>query len=124
MSRKRGKKLLGICHFFFETGTEGGHWAFQDKKHTQVIDGEERWSYAGLHILEDGDELTIYDKNDHKKIIWSGIIHLKFYPVFTESAYNFWIHSDQFGVERNVWAKWFINEYPAKLVKAKNKKLP
>jgi len=124
MSKKHGGKLLGVCHLFFETGTEGSFWAFQDKKHIRIVDRQESWSYQGLHILSDGDELTIYNKKDPKKVVWSGIIQLKSYPVFTESAYNLWIHSDQIGIPRNTWAKWFMDEYPAKLIKAKRKKLP
>ena len=108
--------LKGILHFFFETGTEGGDWAFQDSGYIQEniprgyckncgiylreqsgalkiqrvtpIDEEflrelqltgkiterpdcsnndheeeigDLWDYQGLHILENGDNLTIYD---------------------------------------------------------------
>lgn len=30
MTLENSEVLRGICHFFFETGSEGGHWAFQD----------------------------------------------------------------------------------------------
>lgn len=76
------------------------------------------WSYEGLYILKDGDRLEIYSKDDPNKTVWSGIIKLRQYPPFTEDAFGLWIHSDQEGVDRKIWAKWFIEEYPAKLIVA------
>lgn len=124
MSRASKKTLRGVCHLHSETGTEGGYWAFQDKRHIKKVNGRESWSYDGLHILNDGDKLTIYDKKDTSRIVWAGIIGLKLYPVFTQSAFNFWIHADQIGTPREIWARWFLDEYPAKLVKAPKKNLP
>jgi len=77
---------------------------------------DDSWSYEGLHILKDGDHLVIYSKNNPSKIVWSGIIQLCRYAVFTEHAFGFWIHADQGGVDRNLWAKWFLEEYTAKLI--------
>lgn len=77
----------------------------------------ESWSYEGLHILEDGDRLTIFDKQDPKKIVWEGVIQLRQHELFTEATSNgMWIHADQEGVERAVWEKFFLEHYPAKLV--------
>lgn len=76
------------------------------------------WNYEGLHILKDGDQLTIYSKDDPNKIVWSGTIKLRQYPLFTEDAFGMWIHADQEGVDRKTWAKWFFEEYPAKLIVA------
>ncbi|TSC74236.1 MAG: hypothetical protein G01um101444_354 [Parcubacteria group bacterium Gr01-1014_44] len=74
------------------------------------------WSYEGLHILEDGDRLIIFDKQDLQKVIWYGVIQLRQYELFTETTSNgMWIHSDQEGVERSVWEKFFLEGYPAKL---------
>lgn len=148
--------LEGVLHFWSETGTEGGYWAFQDKNfitpnttyfvcakcgkvwdkqknptgvydcippqclpddHNFQLLSKERWSYDGLHVLEDGDVLTIYSKEDPTKIVWTGVINLKPCPLFTEDAYGMWIHTDQDGIDRNTWARWFMEERPAKLVK-------
>jgi len=133
--------LDGVLTFFSETGTEGGLWAFQDSQHMQknvpkgyckkcgiylrdsqpaCLDGDheeligDAWSYDGLHILKNGDELTIYDPDDEE--VWSGVINLQQYPVFTEHVNNFWLHADQIGVERDVWAEYFFERYSAKLV--------
>jgi hypothetical protein len=112
--------LTGVCHFFSETGTEGGHWAFQDAAYiTPAGPGRSHpsWSYEGLHILEDGDRLTIFDREDGSMVVWKGEISLVQHPLFTEDAFGFWIHADQRGIERERWGKWFFGEYPAELVK-------
>lgn len=113
-------ELEGVLHFWSETGTEGGYWAFQDKNFIFPPTEKwphERWSYEGLHVLEDGDILTIFSKEDATKIVSTGAIKLRNYEVFTESAFGMWVHCDQEGVEREKWAHWFMEGYPAKLTK-------
>lgn len=113
-------ELVGFLHFWSETGTEGGHWAFQDKKFISPPSENwpyESWSYEGLHILQNGDILIIYSKETPTDIIWTGVIKLRTYPLFTESTAGMWIHADQEGVCRHTWTKWFLEEYPAKLIK-------
>ncbi|OGN05888.1 MAG: hypothetical protein A2750_02430 [Candidatus Yanofskybacteria bacterium RIFCSPHIGHO2_01_FULL_45_42] len=68
-------------------------------------------------MLEDNDELIIYSKEDPNQIVWSGKIELIRHPLFTESAREMWIHTDQKGVDREIWARWFFEKYPAKLIK-------
>lgn len=114
--RRRSRSLRGVCHFHSETGTEGGFWAFQDEKFISPPCAEfpkGQWSYKGLHILKDGDRLTIYDKNDYQKVVWRGVIKLKQYSVFTQDAFGLWIHTDQEGLDRKVWARYFFDEHPA-----------
>jgi hypothetical protein len=109
--------LDGKIHLFNETGTEGGFWAFQDAKHIKPheIFGE-AWSYDGLHVLKNGDKLTIFDKNDPNKVIWSGVVDLQLLGLFQETAPDGqWIHADQNGVDRITWATWFLNQHPAHL---------
>lgn len=84
-----------------------------DNEHERDVG--DSWSYEGMHILENGDKLTVLSPEDPKKIIWSGIISLKEYAPFTENVSGTWIHADQNGVERETWAKYFFKEYPAKL---------
>lgn len=76
------------------------------------------WSYKGHHTLKNGDYLTIYSNNKDGKIVWRGVIKLRQYPLFTEGVFNNWINADQEGVERETWAHWFFEEYPATLVVA------
>jgi len=73
-----------------------------------------KWEHEGLHILKDGDLLTIYDKKTEIPV-WHGEIKLKQHPLFTEHAFGFWIHADQEDVERDTWAKYFFREYLAVL---------
>lgn len=166
MDKEKPEGLEGLINFHSETGTEGGYWAFQDKrfitpntrhfsctkcglywdknryaraaelevhmwgkkwlgnsplcqpgKHIWQLVSPENWSYDGLHILEDGDCLIIYDKENQNTIIWEGLIRLKQFEAFTESAYGLWIHADQEGIDREVWAKWFFDQHPACLIK-------
>lgn len=76
------------------------------------------WSYEGLHILRNGDHLTIYDKNDLSKVVWEGTVQLREYDLFTQGAFGYWIHADQKDIDRETWARWFFGEYPAKLIPA------
>jgi hypothetical protein len=107
--------LKGLCFFHSETGTEGGYWAFQDSRH---ISPKGDWSYEGLHVLRDGDRLTIFSLAKPDEIVWSGVIKLLEHPLFTEDAFGLWVHADQVGVDRDVWARWFYAEYPAELIPA------
>jgi hypothetical protein len=94
----------GSLYFYSETGTEGGHWAFQK-------DGLR--GYQGMHLLGDGDHLKVF--NEDGSVRWEGVIRLQSYPPFKESAGNLWIHSDQVGVERQFWAEMFLQELKAEL---------
>jgi len=90
-----------------------------DDKHEEEVG--DSWSYEGLHILQNNDRLTIYHPDDNKEV-WSGVINLKQYNLFTEHALGMWIHADQIGIERDVWAEYFFKGYSAKLIPAKNYK--
>ncbi len=75
----------------------------------------ECWSHDGLHVLKNGNQLTIYDPGDITQVLWSGTIQLQPYEPFTQHAYGFWIRTDQLGVDRQTWARWFLDHYPAQL---------
>lgn len=105
--------LEGICHFWAEQGLES-RWAFQDKKH--IIPPtpawpHERWDYKGLYALEDGDQLTVFDKRDRRRVVWSGFISL---------WKNRLGRSRQRGVNHKKWARWFSKEYPAQFMPGPN----
>lgn len=78
------------------------------------------WDYDGLHVLENGDRLTIYHP-DSKEEVWNGEIKLKRHKAFTEHASGMWIHADQVGIERDIWAEYFFGEYNAKLITKRRK---
>ncbi|KKW22969.1 MAG: hypothetical protein UY70_C0008G0018 [Candidatus Kaiserbacteria bacterium GW2011_GWB1_52_6] len=115
------------CHHYWDKEKDPeGPPAFDDSdsrycaplEHTFELISDENWSYDGLHILHNGDELTIFSKDD-SSVVWSGTIELTTFTSFTEHADGWWIHSDQNGVPRHIWATWFFQEYPAFLTPAK-----
>lgn len=75
----------------------------------------EGWSYEGLHVLNNGDKLTIFDKDDLTKVLWEGVISLSASTNFMDDAFGLWIHNDQLGISRETWATWFMGRNPAKL---------
>ncbi len=89
--------------------------------HQFELVSKETWSYEGLHLLEDGDHLTIY-RPGSKAEVWSGVIALKQHPLFTEDAQGMWIHADQKGIDRETWAEYFFKGYAAKLAPRKELK--
>ncbi len=114
--------IRGVLFLWSETGTEGGHWALQDERKITKTGlappMHEAWSYDGLHPLKDGDRLKIFDKDDPTKVVWQGVIKLKQHPLFTEHANGLWIHTDQEGVDRATWSKWFFGGHTAELIPA------
>lgn len=114
------KELEGLIFIWAEIIIDGGYWAFQDKKYIYPPNSDypsyERWSYKGLHVLENGDRLTIYSKTSDE-VFWTGEIKFKPQPFFKKSMCDFWIHNTPEGVELEKWIKWFRNNHPAKLVK-------
>ena len=89
-------------------------WVTEHRWELGLPDGE--WAPEGLHILKNGDHLTILDKNNPSQQVWSGTIDLIQHPLFTQAASGMWIHADQRGVARDTWAPWFFYCYPAILV--------
>lgn len=172
MSEQEPVTFRGVCNFWFETGTEGAYWSFQDersmgkrsdhlvkcvycglywdkkrapdappapldlrkikkgdrcylvnsvtrqracKKHEWVLmypNGS--WSYDGLHILRDGDLLTIFDHDDRSPILWSGTI--LFDPPYVGGAHlRLSVKCFQSNIDHEQWKTWFTDEYPAAL---------
>jgi len=72
-------------------------------------------SYAGEHYLANGDMFTVFDRLDHEKPVWSGVVNLgdarkrKTLPIYAKSY--------QVGVDFDEWYGFFMPESPAKLEK-------
>jgi hypothetical protein len=110
-------QLNGHLDFYTETGTEGGHWAFVSDDCYQHSPDKDS-PYDHLFILEDGDYLEIIDETQTPTLIINVIIDLEQYPVFTEHCSNgFWKHSDQKGIDKLDWERYFFGEYRARLTK-------
>lgn len=80
------------------------------------------WSYEGLHVLKDGDRLTIFAKSRPDQQLWYGVIKLNHKPLFSDDIGGLWIHATQEGFEtvkeREAWMRMFLMELPCKLVTA------
>lgn len=109
--------IKGKLDPFFETGTEGVIWSVYE-------DGKE--GYDGLHCLEDGDYLMVFNPDDDS-LVWEGNVNLEYernyrpYPMNPkygqQEVYGFWVHGLQENVEPEDWGTWFFKSYPANLIK-------
>lgn len=107
--------LEGNLSFHFETGTEGGYWAFESNE--PILEGQS--AYDRLHILKNGDQLKILHPLS-KSIVWDGVVELLQHQLFSEHANGLWIHANQKGIPRDEWSTYFFNNYPAELAKMKS----
>lgn len=92
---------------------DDGTIEYQRRSDTILV---EQWDYKGLHVLKNGDRLRIIYPTE-KSVAWDGVIELKQVNLFTEHANGLWIHADQIGISREVWANYFFNNFPAQLQK-------
>jgi hypothetical protein len=97
--------LNEITRKCYENGHEG--W--------ELLHPNGTWSYEGLHVLENGDSIRVYDKNDPTKLIWEGIVELDKFTVFKDDYEGWWIHNQPKNMKLEEWAKWFLEEWPATL---------
>jgi hypothetical protein len=130
------KEMRGVCFLFSETGTEGGWGAIQEDGF--VTEGEDEgghWSYAGLRILEEGDDFTVYGDDD--RVLFHGIIHqdtktgavprrvLRKGKVVTDLSRKqqvvagMWVHWIQKGMDPEAWGELFCGEKRCLLKRAR-----
>ena len=98
-----------------------------DNNHEELISSG--WDLKGLHILKNGDKLTIYRPENKDKLtihhpennkeVWSGVIDLKYCDPSSNFVLGWRVHTDQKGIERKTWANYFLESYPAKLMPLK-----
>jgi hypothetical protein len=110
--------IEGKLEAFFETGTEGIIWSVYE-------DGKE--GYDGLHSLEDGDYLMVFHPDDDS-LVWEGNISLEYVRNYRpyqsnpecgqQEVLGRWVHGLQDNVDPEIWATWFLENYPSKLVKS------
>lgn len=96
--------LVGVGEPYFSTGTKGISWALCETN---------KRGYDSLHILEKGDELTVYSKENRDEILWKGIVDLEYEPLA-----GMWIHGPQHNINPETWAMFFIEGNPMTLKKA------
>lgn len=108
------KELKGVLEGWSETGTEGMVWSFHE-------DGKA--GYNGLNILDAGDYLVVYDKDN--KVVFQGKINPDYKigrkrrpgtNYWQPVALGMWVHWIQKGWQPDDWAKLFFNEPPLRAV--------
>lgn len=105
-----GDRLEGHLVGWWETGTEGVYWSLDSGC------GAAQRSYDDLHVLDEGDELLIYEEDG--TLVWSGTIswdrqvRWRPYPFNPEQGQQevggLWVHGIQSGVDPEVWADYFM----------------
>lgn len=63
------REIRGVTYRYYAQGMASVAWAVQEDGFVRP-DGS--WMFEGLHFLEAGDDLTIYDSNG--VVLWSGIL--------------------------------------------------
>lgn len=118
MSREtsRSRVLKGRLEIFSEQGTEGSHWSFYEDGKT---------GYDGLHCLEKGDVLRIFNDAARTELLWQGTVDFDHTSERQHRALIGdvqWldkvgtVHGLQKGVDKDRWADMFLAEKPAVLV--------
>jgi hypothetical protein len=74
-----------------------------------------RASYEGLHLLENGDALTIFDPQERTRVVWQGVVDLGPTTTYEDEIAGLWIHNRQAGVDAETWMRWFAEGFPATL---------
>ncbi|CAN5305281.1 hypothetical protein BH10CYA1_BH10CYA1_53710 [soil metagenome] len=106
---------VGELDCYYETGTEGIYWSLE----------EPLKGYEGLHILENGDELTVFDSD--YSTLWQGVVDLEYstgeaYPENPEYGkrviFGYWVHGTQRGMDPEKWAGMFFPQDESKLLQA------
>lgn len=108
----------GVLFAWFETGLEGQVWALQEYSSIKMVESPElsniqteSWDYVGLRVIERGDDLTIFDRNE--VVVWQGIIQ----PERIRSIGGWSVHWSQKDVDPEQWMKFFSSrKYNGRLI--------
>lgn len=123
MAKKKqsdSREMRGILYTHSEQGVDPFR-AFQDERHIAPPDPETggtsgAWSYEGMHMLKDGDTLTVLSK-DCRRTLWRGTVHLRVQQE-PQSHHRHNLKLFQVGVTDARWNRWFQEEFPAQLIPA------
>lgn len=124
MTREVSKSriLKGKLELFYEQGMEHVAWSFYEE-------GQE--GYDGLHCLEKGDMLRVFNDAARTKVLWQGKIDFEYdshKQKRTMIGEVQWldnvgtVHGIQKGVDAKEWGEMFRTEKPAILIPKKSDK--
>lgn len=108
--------LKGRLEIFSEQGSEGSHWSFYEDGKT---------GYDGLHALEKGDVLRVFNDAARTELAWQGTVDFEYDSHKQRRALIGevqWldkigtVHGVQKGIGADKWAEMFLAEKPAVLV--------
>ena len=88
---------------------------YKDNSKKSLKPSELRWlygSYMGLHLLHNGDQLTIFDRSDPERIVWNGLVGLKDNRSSEYAPYK----SLPTNCDFELWESLFTPESPAQLI--------
>lgn len=106
MTNKDATPLEGKLNAFFETGTEGIIWMFEEAGKT---------GYDALHLFQKGDFLRVFNNESEKKVIFEGPVDL-IDENQVEAICGLRVHGHQRNEDPEKWAKMFFEERPAQLI--------
>lgn len=123
MTREVSKSriLKGKLELFFEQGMEHVAWTFYE-------DGQQ--GYDGLHVIEKGDVLRVFNDAARTELVWQGTIDLEYDSHKNAGGIQRLagvgtVHGIQKGVNAEEWGKLFADEKPAVLIpKRPDKHIP
>lgn len=103
------------CHMYWDKNRSPDEPTFKGwcpvGQHDFKLANPENWDYEGLHILKDGDHLTIFQK-DEVLIRWKGVVHLEEMP-FEFGIFGWRTHSRELHTQDEIWAELFHTGYPS-----------
>lgn len=127
MTREVSKSriLKGKLEVFFEQGMEHNAWTFYE-------DGQQ--GYDGLHVIEKGDVLRVFNDAARTELLWQGTIDFEYDSHKQKRAMIGevqWldnvgtVHGIQKGVDGKEWGQMFAEAKPAVLIpKRPDKHIP
>lgn len=97
-------------------GTLGIHFEQRVDPHRALYDAD-----GGVHVLQDGDQLSVFSANSPDRLLWQGIVQLRLQHE-PQSHTRHHLKLFQEGVSDARWNRWFDEACPASLVPATSRR--
>jgi hypothetical protein len=107
----KSRILKGKLELFYEQGMEYVAWTFYESG---------RQGYDGLHVLEKGDVLRVFNDAARSELLWQGTIDFEYDSHKSGGIQRLpnigTVHGIQKGVDVPAWSEMFVQEKPAILI--------